>query len=74
MACMIPSNNQHLERESFSRGKYFAERRRFCLGHFLGAPGQNFCFLVGKLQNLTILRKTVNEEKHFGVIGRISYC
>ena len=65
MACMIPSNNQHLERESFSRGKYFAERRRFCLGHILGALGQNFWFLVGKLQNLTILRKIINQGKTF---------
>ena len=28
------------------RGKYFAERGRLCLGHFLGAPGQNSWFLV----------------------------
>ena len=33
----------HLE---LSRGKYFAERGRLCLGHFRGAPGQNFWFLV----------------------------
>ena len=30
------------------RGKYFAERGRLCLGHFWGAPGQNFWFLVEK--------------------------
>ena len=24
------------------RGRYFAEKAQFCLGHFWGAPGQNF--------------------------------
>ena len=28
-----------------SRGRYFAERAKFCLGHFWGAPGQNFSSL-----------------------------
>ena len=28
-----------------SRGRYFAERAEFCLGHFWGAPGQNFSSL-----------------------------
>ena len=29
-----------------SRGKYFAESGRLCLGHFWSAPGQNSWFLV----------------------------
>ena len=28
------------------RGKYFAERERLCLGHFMGALGQNYWLLV----------------------------
>ena len=28
-----------------ARGRYFAERAEFCLGHFWGAPGQNFSSL-----------------------------
>ena len=27
-----------------TRGIFFAERARLCLGHFRGAPGQNFWF------------------------------
>ena len=32
--------------EPKTRGKYFAERGRLCLGHFRDAPGQNSWFLV----------------------------
>ena len=39
-----------------------------------GASGAIYAkVLFEKLQNLTILRKTINQETHFGVLGRISY-
>ena len=34
-----------------------------------------FRLLQGRIpQNLKILRKTINQGTHFGVLGRISYC
>ena len=48
------------------RGRYFAERGSFWEGHFWGAPGQNFQFLVaqsatkdGKFQKILKFTKIV---------------
>ena len=38
---ICPDNCGESSQKGFCRGKYFAERRRFCVGHFSGGPGQN---------------------------------
>jgi len=58
------------KQRQFSSGRYFAERARFCLGHFWGAPGQNICSLEENQKILMISRK---KGKNFDVFRKI-FC